>query len=102
MPLYCGGTVLPLVHLARGEYQEALADYRRAYVEQFWFSYMYLAVTLSLVGQLDEAKMQLPKLREKLAGANIRKIDAFLKLLCFQPTYRESLTSALRRVGLEE
>jgi hypothetical protein len=39
---------------------------------------------------------------DHLEQATIREADAFSKLLCFEPAYREKMAGALRQAGLPE
>jgi TolB-like protein/Flp pilus assembly protein TadD len=89
-------------HFARDEFQEALDDYRRAYIEQYFGTYTLLATTLAHLGRLDEAKAELTKLMKMRPGSTIRKSDAYLEMQCFEPAYRAKFNEGLRKAGLPE
>jgi tetratricopeptide (TPR) repeat protein len=55
-------------HFARGEYQEALDDYNRAYIEQLSATHTFLATTLALLGRLDEARAEIAKYMKMRPG----------------------------------
>lgn len=86
----------------RGEYQEAYEDFQRAYIESFWLSHLDLAYTQPFLGRLDEAKQHVEALLKMYPTMTIREADAFYKLVCFEPAYREKMAGALRQAGLPE
>ena len=42
------------------------------------------------------------KLLEMYPTMNIRKANAFYKMFCFEPSFREKMVGALRKAGLPE
>ena len=86
----------------RGEYQVAYEDFQRAYIESFWLSHLDLAYTLPFLGRVDEAKQHAAALLKMYPTMTIREADAFYKLVCFDPAYREKMAGALRQAGLPE
>jgi tetratricopeptide (TPR) repeat protein len=89
-------------HWWRGEYQQALADFRPSYIEAFWLSHLDQAYTLPFLGRLDDAKAQVAKLLKLRPDFTIREADAFYRMYCFQPDYIERMNGALRQAGLPE
>jgi TolB-like protein len=89
-------------HWWRGEYQDAFEDFRHAYVEGFWLSYLDQAYTLPFLGRLDEAKLQVAKLRKLQPDFTIAVADAYYRMFCFSPDYIERMNGALRQAGLPE
>jgi adenylate cyclase len=85
-----------------GEYQEAYEYFQRAYIESFWLSHLDLAYTLPFLGRIDEAKQHVAALLKMYPTMTIREADAFYKLVCFEPAYREKMVGALRQAGLPE
>ena len=86
----------------RGEYEEAYKGFQRAYVEGLWISHLDLAYTLPFLDRIDEAKANVATLLKLNPSMTIREADAFYKLVCFQPAYREKMVGALRLAGLPE
>jgi adenylate cyclase len=86
----------------RGEYQVAYEDFQRAYIESFWLSHLDLAYTLPFLGRVDEAKQHVAELLKMYPTMTISEADAFYKLVCFDPAYREKMAGALRQAGLPE
>jgi adenylate cyclase len=86
----------------RGEYQEAYEAFQRSYVESIWLSHLDLAYALPFLGRLDEAKEHVAALLKMYPSMTIREADAFYKLVCFEPAYREKMAAALRQAGLPE
>jgi adenylate cyclase len=86
----------------RGDYPEAYEAFQRAYIESFWLSHLDLAYTLPFLGRIDEARQHVAALLKMYPTMTIREADAFYKLVCFDPAYREKMAGALRQAGLPE
>ena len=89
-------------HWVRGEYQEAYDAFQHANIEGYWLSHLDLAFTLPFLDRLDEAKAHVAKLLEMYPTMTIREADAFYKMFCFEPSFREKMAGALRKAGLPE
>lgn len=89
-------------HWLRGEYPEAYDGFQRSYEEGLWLSHLDLAYTLPFLGRIDEAKAHVAALLKMYPTMTIREADAFYKLLCFEPAYRQKMVGALRQAGLPE
>jgi TolB-like protein len=89
-------------HWWRGEYQQALEDFRHAYIEGFWLSHLDQAYTLPFLGRLDDAKMQVAKLLKLRPDFTIHEAAANYRMFCFSPEYIEKMSGALRQAGLPE
>jgi tetratricopeptide (TPR) repeat protein len=87
---------------SRGDYPEAYEDFQRAYIESFWLSHLDLAYTLPFLGRIDEAKQHVAALLKMYPTMTIREADAFYKLVCFGPAYREKMAGGLRQAALPE
>jgi tetratricopeptide (TPR) repeat protein len=89
-------------HWMRGEYQEAYDDFQRSYRESSPDAHTDLAYTLPFLGRIDEAKAHVATILKLDPTMTIRKNDAFYRLLCFEPAFREKIAGALRQAGLPE
>ena len=89
-------------HWWRGEYQAAYEDFRHAYVEGLFLTYLDQAYTLPFVGRLDEAKAEVAKLLKLQPAFTIREGDAYYRMYCFSSAYIEKMNGALRQSGLPE
>ena len=89
-------------HWFRGEYPEAYEAFQHSYTEGLWLSHLDLAYTLPFLGRIDEAKAQVAALLKAYPSMTIREADAFYKLICFEPAFREKMAGALRQAGLPE
>ena len=89
-------------HWFRGEYPEAYEDFQHSYTEGLWLSHLDLAYTLPFLGRIDEAKAQVAALLKVYPSMTICEADAFYKLICFEPAFREKMAGALRQAGLPE
>jgi TolB-like protein len=89
-------------HWLRGEYQEAYDNFQRSYQEWLWLSHLDLAYTLPFLGRVDEAKSHVATLLKMYPSMSIAEADAFYRLTCFEPAFREKMARALRQAGLPE
>jgi tetratricopeptide (TPR) repeat protein len=89
-------------HWIRGEYQQAYEAFQHSYVESFWLSHLDLAYTLPFLGRIDEAKAHVTTLSKMYPSMSISEADAFYRLLCFEPAFREKMARALRQAGLPD
>jgi TolB-like protein len=89
-------------HWFRGEYPEAYEAFQHSYTEGLWLSHLDLAYTLPFLGRIDDAKAQVAALLKVYPSMTIREADAFYKLICFEPAFREKMAGALRQAGLPE
>jgi class 3 adenylate cyclase/TolB-like protein len=89
-------------HWVRGEYQEALNDFQKSYVEQIWLSHLNLAYTLPFLERIDEAKAHVAALLKMKPGFTITEADAYYRMWCFEASFRDKMRDALRIAGLPE
>jgi len=89
-------------HWLRGEYQQAYDDFQHSYQEWLWLSHLDLAYTLPFLGRVDEAKAHVATLLKMYPSMSIAEADAFYRLTCFEPAFREKMARALRQAGLPE
>jgi TolB-like protein len=85
---------------AYGNYAEAFDAFRQSYVEQLWISHLHMAYTLPFLGRTNEAKAHIATLLKMRPGFTVREADAYYKMWCFAPSYREKMCNALRIAGL--
>jgi adenylate cyclase len=89
-------------HWLRGEYSEAYDAFQHSYYEGLWLSHLDLAYTLPFLGRVDEAKSHVATLLKMYPTMSVAEADAFYRLLCFEPAFREKMARALRQAGLPE
>jgi TolB-like protein len=89
-------------HWFRGEYRPALDAFRQSFVERLWLSHIQMAYTLPFLDRTDEAKAHVATLLNMQPGFTIREADAYYKMWCFEPSFREKMRDALRMAGLPE
>jgi len=85
---------------AHGDYAKAFDAFRQSYVEQLWISHLHMAYTLPFLDRTDEAAAHVAALLRLKPGFTLREADAYYKMWCFAPSYREKMCDALRRAGL--
>jgi TolB-like protein len=87
---------------AHDDYARAFDAFRQSYVEQLWVSHLHMAYTLPFLDRTKEAKAHTATLLRMRPGFTIREADAYYKMWCFAPSYREKMCDALRIAGLPE
>jgi TolB-like protein len=87
---------------AYGDYAEAFDAFRQSYVEQLWISHLHMAYTLPFLDRKNEAQAHAATLLAMRPGFTIREADAYYKMWCFAPSYREKMCDALRIAGLPD
>jgi TolB-like protein len=85
---------------AHQNYAEAFDAFRQSYVEQLWISHLHMAYTLPFLDRTKEAKAHVATLLKMRPGFTVREADAYYKMWCFAPSYREKMCEALRIAGL--
>jgi tetratricopeptide (TPR) repeat protein len=94
--------VIAKEHYRKGEYEQALEYFRRAYVEQNWLDHLHLAYTLPYVGKIEEARAEVPILLKLKPTMSVQEADRYYTMWCFDKDFREKMTTALRLAGLRE
>jgi class 3 adenylate cyclase/TolB-like protein len=89
-------------HYRKGEYDQALDDFRRAYVEQNWLDHLHLAFTLPYLGKTDEARAEIPILMKLKPTISVQDADRYYAMWCLDKDFRAKMTAALRLAGLRE
>jgi adenylate cyclase len=89
-------------HWLRGEYPEAYDAFQHSYLEWYWLSHLDLAYTLPFLGRTEEAKAHVGTLLKMYPTMSVAEADAYYRLLCFEPAFREKMARALRQAGLPE
>jgi TolB-like protein len=87
---------------AHEDYARAFEAFRQSYVEQLWISHLHMAYTLPFLGRTKEATAHVATLLRMRPGFTIREADAYYKMWCFAPSYRERMCDALRIAGLAD
>ena len=59
-----------------------------------------MAYTLPFLNRTDEARAHVATLLKMRPGFTICEADAYYKMWCFTPSYREKMAGALRTAGL--
>lgn len=85
-----------------GNYADAFDAFRQSYVEQLWISHLHMAYTLPFLGRINEAKAHVATLLKRRPGFTVNEADAYYKMWCFAPPYREKMCDALRLADLPE
>jgi len=87
---------------AHEDYARAFEAFRQSYVEQLWISHLHMAYTLPFLGRTKEARAHVATLLRMRPGFTIREADAYYRMWCFAPSYRERMCDALRIAGLAD
>ena len=87
-------------HYVRGEYEEALEWFGKAFNERNWLSHLQLAYTLPHLGRLGEAREALARAENLLPGITIEYAVRLYAVYCFPEEYLERMVEALEAVGM--
>jgi TolB-like protein len=87
---------------AHEDFAQAFDAFRKSYVEQLWVSHLHMAYTLPFLDRVKEAKAHAATLLKMRPGFTIPEADAYYKMWCFAPSYREKMCDALRIAGLPD
>jgi adenylate cyclase len=85
---------------AHGDYRRAFEAFRESYVEQLWISHLHMAYTLPFLDRTEEARAHAATLSKMRPGFTTHEADAYYKMWCFAPFYREKMRDALATAGL--
>mgnify|MGYP000600222357 CR=1 FL=1 len=84
------------------DYAGAFDTFRQSYVEQLWISHLHMAYTLPFLDRAKEGAAHVTTLLKMRPAFTIREADAYYKMWCFAPSYREKMCEALRMAALPE
>lgn len=87
-------------HYIRGEYEEALGYFRKAFNERNWLSHLQLAYTLPYLGRLDEARDAIRDLQLIAPGMTVEQALQTYRVYCFPDAYLEKMKQALIKASL--
>ena len=87
---------------AHDDHVRAFDAFRKSYVEQLWISHLHMAYTLPFLDRVKEAQTHAATLLKMRPGFTVKEADAYYKMWCFAPSYREKMCDALRIAGLPE
>ena len=87
-------------HYRRGEWQQALDAFMRAFDERNWLNHLQLAYTLPHLGRLDEARREIDEVQRLFPGFTIERAIEFYRMFCFDDAYLDAIEDALTRAGL--
>ncbi len=87
-------------HYARGEYEQALEVFQKAYNERNWLSHLQLAYTLPHLNRIEEAIVERKAFERLYPGATIENVLQFYKTYCFENSFLEKMKWALTKAGL--
>ena len=87
---------------AHEDYAQAFDAFRQSYVEQLWISHLHMAYTLPFLDRANEARVHVATLLKMRPGFTVREADAYYKMWCFAPSYREKMCDALQIAGLPD
>lgn len=89
-------------HFRKGEYREALVEFKNMNLPNWWWNQVELAYTYGHLGELDHARAAAGKLRELYPGFDLEKAVIEHKKFSFEPAYIERAIEGLRLAGVPE
>ena len=89
-------------HWIRGEYQQAYEDFQNRTWSKSGSVISISPTPCRFLGRIDEAKTKIAALLKMKPRFTIREADAYYRMWCFEPSFREKMRGALRLAGLPE
>lgn len=89
-------------HYIRGEYEQALALFKKAFNERNWLSHLQLSYTLPYLNRLDEARHAAERLQYKFPGITVETALQLYKLYCFPDDYLQRMKTGLIDSGVPQ
>lgn len=86
-------------HYVRGEYPEAIAEFRKTFIPGFWLNDLVSACTYAAWGKQEEAETAAAELLKKRPDFVIEDALVFYRKWQVQNSYLEKMAAVLRQAG---
>ena len=89
-------------HFRKGEYREALGEFKNMNLPNWWWNQVELAYTYGQLGEMDNARAAVSKLTELYPGFDLEKAALEHLKFSFEPSYIERAIEGLRKAGVPQ
>src|SRR5262245_37833115 len=87
-------------HYRKGEYREALIEFKNMNLPNWWWNQVELAYTYGQLGEAENARAAVAKLLELYPGFDLEKAAAEHAKFSFEQSYIERAVEGLRKAGV--
>jgi len=87
-------------HYRKGEYREALVEFKNMNLPNWWWNQVELAYTYGQLGEVENARAAVAKLLELYPGFDLEKAAAEHAKFSFEQSYIERAVEGLRKAGV--
>ena len=89
-------------HYRKGEYREALVEFKNMNLPNWWWNQVELAYTYGQLGDMENARAATAKLLELYRGFDLEKAVMEHRKFSFQQSYIDRAIDGLRKAGVPE
>src|SRR5690606_24909954 len=89
-------------HYRKGEYREALAEFKRMNLPDWWWNQVELAYTYGQLGDSDNARKAVARLLELYPGFDLEKAVMEHRKYSFEQSYIDLAIDGLRKAGVPD
>jgi Flp pilus assembly protein TadD len=89
-------------HYRKGEYREALVEFKNMNLPNWWWNQVELAYTYGQLGDAENARTAAAKLLELYPGFDLEKAVIEHKKFSFEQSYIDVAVDGLRKAGVPE
>jgi Flp pilus assembly protein TadD len=89
-------------HFRKGEYREALGEFKNMNLPNWWWNQVELAYTYGQLGELENARAAVTKLIELYPGFDLEKAAIEHMKFSFEQSYIERAIEGLKKAGVSQ
>jgi adenylate cyclase len=89
-------------HFRKGEYREALGEFKNMNLPKWWWNQVELAYTYGQLGEIENARAAVTKLVELYPGFDLEKAALEHMKFSFEPSYIERAIEGLKKAGVPQ
>jgi Flp pilus assembly protein TadD len=89
-------------HFRKGEYREALGEFKNMNLPNWWWNQVELAYTYGQLGELENARAAVTKLIELYPGFDLEKAAIEHMKFSFEQSYIERAIEGLKKAGVPQ
>jgi len=89
-------------HFRKGEYREALVEFKNMNLPNWWWNQVELAYTYGQLGEMENARAAVTKLLELYPGFDLEKAALEHMKFSFERSYIERAIEGLRKAGVPQ
>jgi tetratricopeptide (TPR) repeat protein len=87
-------------HYRKGEYREALAEFKRMDLSNWWWNQVELAYAFGQLGDMENARKAVARLMTLYPGFDLEKAEMEHRKFSFEQSYIDHAIDGLRKAGV--